>query len=414
MRNAECGMRNRKGRRACGINLRVGIRRREFLKRSAAGSLAVPAAADLFARSQSEIRGQQSDEPQYKIVTPHESSGTLGMPGLYPGRMVDVHAAAAIDPESDRVNRALLRRMVERGMMTLAGTKSAPEAWRKFFGKEDVVGVKVNASGAPGCVSSPELVNEVIAGLESAGVALPNIYLYERPSQQVDLVGYQMWVPDGVHVLGVERRQAEAANYDQDVYVETSFFGEENTRSHLVRLVSQKLTRIVNVPNLKDHSAAGVTGALKNIAYGSFSNVARSHRNSKTHTRTFIGKLCTVEPLRSRTVLHILDGLRAVYHGGPFAATRRFLWYPASLWFGTDPVAMDRQVLEVVEAKRLKEGGVSLWDRDPAKLGDDRSGWQSDPRRNRFIREPGHIEYAAGLGLGVYDPEKIKVAKVSI
>ena len=37
------------------------------------------------------------------------------------------------------------------------------------------------------------------------------------------------------------------------------FFGEEDTRSMLVRHVSQRFTKIINVPNMKDHGAAGVT-----------------------------------------------------------------------------------------------------------------------------------------------------------
>ena len=44
-----------------------------------------------------------------------------------------------------------------------------------------------------------------------------------------------------------------------------------------MRLVSERFTKIINVPNMKDHGAPGVTGCLKNIAYGNFSNVARSH-----------------------------------------------------------------------------------------------------------------------------------------
>lgn len=391
------------------------MRRREFLKTAAAGALAAgPLAAQ---KPQSEAPRPEEDAPQYKIVTPYQPSGTLGMPGLYPGRVVQVHSSGAIEPKSDRVHRPQVRQMVIFGMKELTGEKSAAAAWRKFFHKNDVVGIKINASGAPGCVSSPEVVNEVIAGLVSAGVAPANIYLYERPAQQVDLVGYQMWVPDGVHVVGVERRQAEPSRYDPEVYVETSFFGEENTRSHLVRLVSEKLTKIVNIPNLKDHSASGVTGCLKNIAYGSFSNVARSHRDPKTHTRTFIGKLCTVEPLRSRTVLHVMDGLRGVWHGGPFAPNRRFLWYPALLYFSTDPVAVDRLLLDVVEAKRREQGALSLWDRDPEKLVRERggrSGREPDPSKNLYIREPGHIEYAASLGLGVHEREKIKLSDLFV
>ena len=35
---------------------------------------------------------------------------------------------------------------------------------------------------------------------------------------------------------------------------------------------------------MKDHGATGVTGCLKNIAYGSFSNVARTHHKGVSHT----------------------------------------------------------------------------------------------------------------------------------
>ncbi len=75
-------------------------------------------------------------------------------------------------------------------------------------------------------------------------------------------------------------------------------------------MVTDQFTKIINVPNMKDHSASGVTGCLKNIAYGEFNNVARSHYREQTETLTFIGTLASIEPLRSRTVLNIMDGLR--------------------------------------------------------------------------------------------------------
>ena len=45
----------------------------------------------------------------------------------------------------------------------------------------------------------------------------------------------------------------------------------------MMRLITRRLTKIINIPNVKDHGATGATGCLKNIAYGSFSNVARTH-----------------------------------------------------------------------------------------------------------------------------------------
>ena len=155
-----------------------------------------------------------------------------------------------------------------------------------------------------------------------------------------------------------------------------NFFGEEDTRSNMIRLVTERFTKIVNVPNMKDHGASGVTGCLKNIAYGGFSNVARSHARAKTNTYSFIGTLATVEPLRSRTVLQVMDGLRGVWHGGPFSPNRKFRFYPKQMMFGTDPVAIDRLLLDVIEAKRKAEDAISVWDRSPERL--QKGGMPSD------------------------------------
>jgi len=40
--------------------------------------------------------------------------------------------------------------------------------------------------------------------------------------------------------------------------------------------------------------------------------------------------------------------------------------------------------------------------------------WRADPNVNRFIREPGHIEYAGTLGLGEYDIRKIEHTEITI
>jgi uncharacterized protein (DUF362 family) len=191
--------------------------------------------------------------------------------------------------------------------------------------------------------------------------------------------------------------------------VETSFFGEDDTRSNLVRIVAETLTKIINVPNLKEHQASGVTGCLKNIAYGNYSNVARSHRSEVTNTLTFIGTLAAAEPVRSKVVLNIMDGLRGVWHAGPFSENAKFRFYPKQIMFGTDPVAMDHTLIHIIEEKRKSENAVSLFERSRSHLGDNR-----DPNFNRYIREPGHVEYAAKLGLGVFDDAKIKLKVIDL
>ena len=54
-------------------------------------------------------------------------------------------------------------------------------------------------------------------------------------------------------------------------------------------------------------------------------------------------------PLRSRTVLNVMDGLRGVWHAGPFSTDKRYRFYPKQMKFGTDPVAIDRFLIDVVD-----------------------------------------------------------------
>jgi len=167
------------------------------------------------------------------------------------------------------------------------------------------------------------------------------------------------------------------------------------------------LTKIINVPTMKDHSASGVTGALKNLAYGTFNNVARTHRAPHTFTNPVIGLMCTVEPLRSKSVLHIMDGMRQVWHGGPLTQVQDFIDQTGILLAATDPVAMDTVELEAIEKKRHEKGVPSLWLHDPNSITADGSEFYHNASKNLFFRQPGHIEAAGKLGLGVADRKQI-------
>jgi uncharacterized protein (DUF362 family) len=348
--------------------------------------------------------------PDYRIVTTHKPSPQPGMPGLYPGRVITVHSPKCIDEGTEKVDTPTVKEMVSRGMTSLTGDKDARDSWARFFNSEDIVGIKINSSGAPGAMSMPEVVTEIANNLIAAGVKPSNVVIHERSSGQMNLCHYERYVPAGVRIESA----ATWLGFDPGVFVECNFFGEDDTRSYFLRMSSEKFTKIVNVPNMKDHGAAGVTGCLKNVAYGEFNNVARSHYKTKTETLTFIGTLCSVEPLRSKTVLNIMDGLRGVWHAGPFSTQRRYRFYPKQLKFGTDPVAIDRLLIDVIDDKRKQEGAISVWERSMKYYSPTLADWQANPNINRFIREPGHIEYASQLGLGVYDLTKIHHTEITV
>src|SRR5450755_1138078 len=354
-----------------------------------------------------------TDIPKYRIVSRFEPSPKPGMPGRFPGKVVRVHSEKSVNTATHKVDARTVGEMLSRGMRSLTGAKNERDAWAHFFDATDVVGIKVNCSGAPNIYSAREVVGGIVGNLIALGIPARNIYIYERFQDQLTSVRYDRYLPAGINIIAAETTRGSSASYDPNTYVETNFFGEDDTRSNMIRLVTERFTKIINVPNMKDHGAAGVTGCLKNIAYGNFSNVARSHAGTVTNTYSFIGTLAAVEPLRSRTVLQVMDGLRGVWHGGPFSYSPKFRFSPKRMMFGTDPVALDRLLIDIIDEKRNAEGAVSVWNRSAKYLGGS-DAHRGNPNVNEFVREPGHIEYAAHLGLGVYDIDKIKVDRIEV
>jgi uncharacterized protein (DUF362 family) len=337
---------------------------------------------------------------------PDYKPSPLGMPGLFPGRVVEILDQSAI--VGNRVSQPVVHRLLEQAMKELTGASSARDAWAKFIEPNDVVGIKINPSGAPACCSSPEIIREIISAVRSVGVPARNILIYDRYSYEIDIGSYQVLLPTEVRIVGIQDAFTSGViGYEPNIFCDANFFGEWETRSYMASIVAQEVTKIINVPTMKDHSASGVTGALKNLAYGTFNNVARTHRAPHSFTNPLIGMMCTVEPLRSKSVLHIMDGMRQVWHGGPLTQVQSFIEQAGILLVATDPVAMDTIELEAIESKRREHGAPSLWQRDPASITPDTNVFFHDATKNLFFRQPGHIAAAGKLGLGVADLKQI-------
>ena len=115
-------------------------------------------------------------------VSSKADSSKLAMPGLYRGRVIAVENPGSI--VSGQFQREPIQQMIRKGMAELTGTDGGADAWRQFAGPGDVVGIKVNPVGKPHVISSPEVVREIIAGLNSAGVKPKEIVVYDRYRKQ--------------------------------------------------------------------------------------------------------------------------------------------------------------------------------------------------------------------------------------
>jgi uncharacterized protein (DUF362 family) len=377
--------------------------RRTFVKAGCLGS------ASVFMQGLNPLMRADAAQPALPPIElqglPGHQPSALGMPGLFPGRVVEVQESNAI--VRNRVSQPVVRQMLDRAMKELTGASSVRDAWARFIEPHDIVGLKINPSGAPACCSSPEILREIIASVRSMDVPARSIVVYDRYSYEMDLGSYQTLLPPGVRIVGIQEAFAGSAGYEPTVYCDANFFGEWETRSFMATVAARELTKIINVPTMKDHSASGVTGALKNLAYGTFNNVARTHRAPYSFTNPLIGMMCTVEPLRSKAVLHIMDGMRQVWHGGPLTQVQDFIDQPGILLVATDPVALDTIELEAIETKRRERGAPSLWRHDPNSITEDNNDFYHDASKNLFFRQPGHVAAAGKLGLGVADLKQI-------
>jgi len=336
-------------------------------------------------------------------------SSKLAMPGLYRGRVVAVENPAVL--VSGQYQAEAVRQMMRRGMMELAGADGWVEAWRRFFEPGDVVGIKLSPVGQPHVVSDATVVREIIAGLEAAGVKRQDIVAYDRYRKQFYGAGYDKWLPEGVRISCAtedgDNIQQGIEGYDPEHFMDMALtlpgYTIDNVtarRSYAARFITREVNKVVNLPCLKDHQSAGVTLALKNLSHGLVNNVSRSHGTiSLNACNAFIPTVVAMPVIRNKAVLHILDGVKGLYHGGP-SARPQFVWEHNTLYFATDPVAMDHLCWDVIDAKRVSVGMKKLVESTP------------DQFSTYVHRQPEHVEIAGALGLGEWDQAKIDVRQL--
>jgi uncharacterized protein (DUF362 family) len=344
------------------------------------------------------------------------AAGAQGIPGRWPGRVVAVTHPGSFVAGEYRAEPVNL--MVARGMQELTGAPAAADAWRMFFEPGDVVGIKLNPVGFPHIVSAPEVLRSVIAGLQLAGVKPQDIVVYDRYRDQFLHAGFDKWLPEGVRWTAASEKyldvQLDMEGYDRDVYMEMplvnpacardhSLSDRHVRRSYVAKFLTREVSKLVNLCVLKHHQAAGVTLALKNLSHGLVNNVNRSHvSNTANATGSFIPAVVDSSVFRRKVVLNILDGIKAAYHGGPGPKTGKYIWSHHTMYFATDPVALDKTGWRAIDARRAEVG------RPPIAL------LKPDEDSVRLNCQVEHIEIAGNIGLGVFDDSKIELRRVAL
>ncbi len=364
-------------------------------------------------------------EEQEKTAKPHRPKTNLdealavpktkhSLPGPFPGKVI--HCQDENTLAEGKPNETAIDEMVQRGIMALTG-KDMQTSFKLFFDKNDCVGIKVNPVG-PGLISTRlEVVDAVINWLESNGLPRNRIVIWDRFDYMLTDAGFTSARYPGIGIAGLQTMDEAAAsgehkdnsawldengnhisadNWDKEVYYwadveapqEPAYLNQHvfnNKYSYFGKLLTQKLTKIINIPVFKN-TGNGISMASKNLGYGAICNTGRLHRPLFFNVCTEVSAFPVI---RDKLVLNITDGLRAQYEGGP-GANANFVYDYHSLFFATDPVALDMTCHQLLVEKR-KEMNVKV---------------NEHPRFSDYLR------FAQQLELGIADPDQIEYAKI--
>jgi uncharacterized protein (DUF362 family) len=327
--------------------------RREFIKTAALGTAALGAGA-LLSRG-----GAWAQEPPLVRVVQVTSPGVMTDTGPDPARVLE---------------------MVKRGLLEITGQGTVPAAWARFVQPTDVVGLKINPLGAPLLTTHREVVLAIAQTLQESGLPAAQIVVWDRGQADLGKAGWTVTDEAGkLRVLA-----SDVAGYDEAAYCDCDPPNEQgNRRSRFSKLLTQRTTRLVNVPVLKHHANCGMSMALKNLTFGVCDNVSRGHVD---HCAKFIPTLFAQPTLQQRLTLVIADALRPQYAGGPGGNVSQ-QWNYDSLLFAVGQPSADAVGLAILDAKRQELG------LPPVAQTEDK---------------PDYLAAVGAAGLGIVDLEKIK------
>lgn len=336
------------------------------------------------------------------------------IPGPFPGRVIHVKDMNSI--HESKVNKDVVQSMFQKGMENLTG-KNLQDSFNSLLSKDDVVGIKVNPVGGPIISTRLEVVDVLIEWLVDSGLPQSNVIIWDRFDYMLTDAGFTADRYPGIGIEGLQTMDesaqsgetddnsrwlkedgthVSAANFDQSVYYWADVEGPKDLpylnqhvfngkQSYFGKLLTQKLTKIINVPVFKN-TGNGVSMATKNIGYGAVCNTNRLHKPLFFDVNT---EVMAFPPVRDKLILNITDGLQGQYDGGPMAAAQ-FIYPNHSLYFATDPFALDMICHQQIVQKR-KEMKVKV---------------NEHPMYTEYLR------YAERLGLGVVDKEKMQYIQV--
>lgn len=294
--------------------------------------------------------------------------------------------------------------MVDRLVLAVTAEKDLAHAWGSLVSPNDKIGIKISAAGGELFTTHRDVVNAIVDGLVAAGHPRRGIVVWDRSLGGIKDAGYRPSA-EGYQMKSIAPRDGydpkaifTAALTGKLIWGDLDFRGdrgpiplgsdkeETSDQSHLSRIVSSEVTKIINVPVMSDSATNGVAGCLYNVTIPNIDNWRRFTLGSG-YGRAVMAELYNHPLIGKKVVLNIMDGLIAEYAGGP-QSQPNYALHHATILASKDPVAID-----VTALKQIEE-------------------WRTNARLPSIAPFATHVLYAGQLGIGCADLSRVEIRNV--
>jgi hypothetical protein len=378
------------------------INRKQFLKFLSL----IGTASGLTALSyQNSLVSTVSQVVNNKIFLPIIQSKQGSTPGIGP-KVVHVHHANATFWDfihgwyGDYVNQDLVNQMVDEGLKTLTAKPSVREAWNSLlpgYKAGKATAIKVNYNNTFQCNGTGNLidalmepVNALIRGMLDLGVLPSDIWVFDASRPLPTRFRNKCPYP-GIRFFDARHGGcAEPATFNSSDPSAQVIFHNPYLNPRRVTDVIINASYLINMPILKDHSAAGVSLGFKNH-FGTIDQITGNDPDNlhlfmdptNGYYRSDSNPLVDIYAnphIINKTILCMGDGLFGCLgtQGGNPGRWQTFAnKSPNSFFLSTDPVAIDCIMLDILDAEP--------WEHPRRPSADD------------------YLKLAAEAGMGVYE-----------
>ena len=278
-------------------------------------------------------------------------------------------------------------------------------------GDRGKVALKINTRGRGGLCTPVQLIRAVVEVLESRGYDRDSILIVDDSSHNLRSAGVlpplsrsaaefegspvvaldsgNFYDPDWFYDSPLPPALQQEPQLASDLRGSTQLAeGSRERKSFLPAPLLFDVDFWINLAVGADDPALGVDGALANATLWNVSNSRRFLVNQATASAA-VAEIAAIPELEEGLVLNFVSLERYQFIGGPFFNSIYTRSEPR-LWMSSDPVALDRMLYDRMNAMRVLEGFPEI---EPV---------------------PRQLPFAASLGLGEFEPERIRIREVAL